>query len=129
MRTKPIDVPVDTYTSPQLTSGALPASGAGLTVGGGALTRGRIWGLRGFLHNNATPKVGQTGGTVTVVLYRDVGLTEELAAVTLDFTSRSSDSTQFSSAIRFFAQPFVKVTGVGAAVGDYLDVTVDVEAN
>ena len=131
-RVSPVDVPVDVYTSPALQNGvaepAAPNPDAGVTVGSTALSRGRVWGVRGFKHNGASPKVGQTGGEVIVVLYKDSGYTEELFRQTLDFTSAPTASAQFTSAIRAFEQPFYQLTGDATSAGDICDVTLDVEA-
>ena len=130
-RTSPVDVPVDVITTPALQNGVaepVAPTTAGQTVGAAAMTRGRIWGVRAFKHNAATPKVGQTGGSVVVVLYKDSGYTEELFAQTLDFTTRSTVTVNFNSAIRCFEQPYFQVTGDANSAGDFLDITLEVEA-
>ena len=132
LKTIPLDIQPDVLTSEILTDApdVVPVAPAtmGLLLGTAALAKGRIWGVRAFKHDAATPKVGQTGGNVTVVLFKDVGYTEELFRQTLDFTSAATVTVQFASAIRCFEQPFFQLQGDATSAGDYVDVTLDVEA-
>jgi hypothetical protein len=134
LSSRPARVRPDLLTTIALLSGSpVPVgSGTGITKGRGggvptaastAVTKAQLAGLRAFKHDNADPKVGQTGGEVVVVVYKDSGLTEELTAVTFDFSTRSTDSATFTQPIDMWEQAFIQSTGDATSVGDFLDIT------